>query len=209
MGTRSSIGSVSLLYALSVFFHRVAVYSYTRRSYSSFPLSLSSLLRLVCSSLSPCMRVFASLAARRQRSAATARTTSFILSSLPAMPRVTREPVAVAVCSPRWSDGEGYRMEGGGWGREGKGRERDVMGNGEKEREGRNAASLEFCAALRVSMAGNMGIIGGMLFETVARLLLFLLSLRLYLLPPPPAPRPPPRSPLLPPPPLLRSSRRL
>lgn len=87
------------------------------------------------------------------------------------------------------------------------------MGNGEKEREGRNAASLEFCAALRVSMAGNMGIIGGMLFETVARLLLFLLSLRLYLLPPPPAPRPPPRPPLLPPllppPPLLRSSRRL
>lgn len=62
-------------------------------------------------------------------------------------------------------------------------------------------------------MAGNMGIIGGMLFETVARLLLFLLSLRLYLLPPPPAPRPPPRPPLLPPllppPPLLRSSRRL
>lgn len=96
MDTRSSIGSVSLLCALSVFFHCVAVYSY-----SSFPLSLSWLLRLVCSSLSPCMRVFASLAARRQRSAATARTTSFILSSLPAMPRVTREPVAVAVCSPR------------------------------------------------------------------------------------------------------------
>lgn len=89
------LGSVSLLYA-SVFFHCVAVYS-------SFvflvPLSLSSLLRLVCSSLSPCMRVFASPAARRQRSAATARTTSFILSSLPAMPRVTREPVTV--CSPR------------------------------------------------------------------------------------------------------------
>lgn len=86
----------------------------------------------------------------------------------------------------------------GGW--EGKRKSRDGK---QREREGRNAASLEFCAALRVSMAGNMGIIGGMLFETVARLLLFLLSLRLYLLPPPPAPPPPP------PPPLLRSSRRL
>lgn len=142
MGTRSSIGSVSLLYALSVFFHRVAVYSYTRRSYSSFPLSLSSLLRLVCSSLSPCMRVFASLAARRQRSAATARTTSFILSSLPAMPRVTREPVAVAVCSPRWSDGEGYRMEGGGWGREGKRKRRNGKRRERERRKERGESGI-------------------------------------------------------------------
>lgn len=142
MGTRSSIGSVSLLYALSVFFHCVAVYPYTRRSYSSFPLSLSSLLRLVCSSLSPCMRVFASLAARRQRSAATARTTSFILSSLPAMPRVTREPVAVAVCSPRWSDGEGYRIEGGGWGREGKRKRRNGKRRERERRKERGESGI-------------------------------------------------------------------
>lgn len=108
----------------------------------------------------------ASVAPRRLRTA------SFILSSLPAIPRVAREPVAVAVCSSLNREAE--REGDGQMKREG---ERITERQREKEKErGRARASEEFCAALRVSMAGNMGIIGGMLFETVARLVLFLLS---------------------------------
>lgn len=122
---------------------------------------------------------------RRQRSAtprrdATARTTSFILSSLPAMPRVAREPVAVAVCSSCGATEKDGALER--WKKRCSGKQATKERERERRRRVRrkeNAASLEFCTALRVSMAGNMGIIGGMLFETVARLVLFLLSLLL------------------------------